>query len=106
MKILIKAVIPVRKNSQRVINKNLRKFNKKNLLIYKINKLRKLNFLNEIIVNTDSDKAIDIAKKVKYPIGNERLIMQAQNVQIVNSGNISLKQQSQNISFLQIALHH
>ena len=65
MKILIKAVIPVRKNSQRVINKNLRKFNKKNLLIYKINKLRKLDFLNEIIVNTDSDKAIDIAKKSK-----------------------------------------
>ena len=65
LKILIKAVIPVRKNSQRVINKNLRKFNKKNLLIYKINKLRKLNFLNEIIVNTDSDKAIDIAKKSK-----------------------------------------
>ena len=35
------AVIPVRKGSQRVKNKNFRKFFKKNLLIYKIEKLKK-----------------------------------------------------------------
>lgn len=72
VKMLIKkkifAVIPVRKGSQRVKNKNLRKFNKKNLLIYKIEKLKKVKHINEIIVNTDSEEAIDIAKfyKVRF----------------------------------------
>ncbi len=59
------AVIPVRKGSQRVKNKSLRKFNKKNLLIYKIEKLKKIKELDKIIVNTDSDEAIDIAKFYK-----------------------------------------
>ena len=39
---MITAVIPVRKGSQRVKNKNIRKFDRKNLLIYKIEKLKKL----------------------------------------------------------------
>ena len=62
------AVVPVRKGSQRVKNKNFRTFGGKNLLIHKIEVLKKLNFLDEIIINTDSDKAISIAKKydVKY----------------------------------------
>ncbi len=55
----------MRKGSQRVKNKSLRKFNKKNLLIYKIEKLKKIKGLDKIIVNTDSDEAIDIAKFYK-----------------------------------------
>lgn len=58
------AVIPVRKNSQRVKKKNFRKFNKKNLLIYKIEKLKKIKWFDDIIVNTDSEEAISIAKKM------------------------------------------
>lgn len=58
----ITAVIPVRKGSQRVKNKNLRVFNKKNLLIYKIEKLKRIKHINKIIVNTDSEEAISIAK--------------------------------------------
>jgi CMP-N-acetylneuraminic acid synthetase len=58
----ITAVIPVRKNSQRVINKNLRSFNKKNLLIYKIEKLKQIKYIDKIIINTDSEEAIKIAK--------------------------------------------
>jgi CMP-N-acetylneuraminic acid synthetase len=58
----ITAVIPVRKDSQRVINKNLRLFNKKNLLIYKIEKLKQIKCIDQIIVNTDSEEAIKIAK--------------------------------------------
>ena len=61
----IKAVIPIRAGSQRVKNKNLRNFNKKNLLIHKIEKLKKVDGLSGIIVNTDSDEAIEIAKKYK-----------------------------------------
>ena len=61
----IVAVIPIRKGSQRVKNKNFRKFSNKNLLIYKILTLKKIRYLDDIIVNTDSDKAISIAKKLR-----------------------------------------
>jgi CMP-N-acetylneuraminic acid synthetase len=61
----ITAVIPVRKNSQRVINKNLRLFNKKNLLIYKIEKLKQIKYIDKIIINTDSEEAIKIAKDLQ-----------------------------------------
>lgn len=62
------AVVPIRKGSVRVKNKNFKPFAGKSLLIHKIHILKKLNFLDEIIINTDSDKAILIAKKlgVKY----------------------------------------
>ena len=43
------AVIPVRKGSQRVKNKNFKPFGSKNLLIHKIETLKKLDFLDEII---------------------------------------------------------
>ena len=67
MKSLV-AVVPIRKGSQRVKRKNFRPFADKNLLIHKIEKLKKLDFIDEIIINTDSEKAISIAKKlnVKY----------------------------------------
>lgn len=58
------AVIPVRKGSQRVKNKNFKKFNNQNLLIHKIIKLKKTNLFDEIIVNTDLMKAIKIAKNL------------------------------------------
>jgi len=56
------AVIPVRKGSQRVNNKNFRSFANENLLIKKIKILKKIKSLDKIIINTDSDKAIKIAK--------------------------------------------
>lgn len=59
------AVIPIRKGSQRVKNKNFRPFGEKNLLIHKIEILKKLEYLDDIVVNTDSEKAISIAKKLK-----------------------------------------
>ena len=58
------AVVPVRKGSERVKNKNFKKFSNKNLLIYKILTLKKVKNLDDIIINTDSDKAISIAKKL------------------------------------------
>ena len=59
------AVITVRKGSQRVKNKNFKKFAGKNLLIHKIEMLKTVKGIDEIIVNTDSTKAINIAKKLK-----------------------------------------
>jgi N-acylneuraminate cytidylyltransferase len=56
------AVVTVRKGSQRVKNKNFKPFCGKNLLEYKIETLKKVKKLDEIIINTDSDEAIKIAK--------------------------------------------
>ena len=58
----LKAVIPVRKGSQRVKDKNFKKFADSNLLQLKIEQIKKLP-VEEIIVNTDSEVAIDIAKE-------------------------------------------
>lgn len=58
----ISTVITVRQGSQRVKNKNLRKFCKKNILIYKIETLLKVKSIKKIIINTDSKEAIKIAK--------------------------------------------
>lgn len=57
----VTAVIPIRAGSQRVPNKNLRPFANSNLLEIKINVLKQSKIIDEIIVNTDSDKAIEIA---------------------------------------------
>ena len=57
----IKAVIPIRKGSQRVKDKNLRPFANTNLLELKIRNLKASGVFDEIIVNTDSDEAIEIA---------------------------------------------
>lgn len=59
----ISVVVTVRKNSQRVKNKNLRRFYRKNLLSYKIEILKKLKNIKNIIINTDSDEAIELARK-------------------------------------------
>ena len=57
------AVVPVRKGSQRVKNKNFKPFAGKNLLLHKIETLKQIPQIDEIIINTDSDQAIEIAKK-------------------------------------------
>ena len=59
----ITAVIPIRKGSQRVPGKNFKEFyNGKNLLELKIESLKQIPLIDEIIVNTDSKEAIRIAK--------------------------------------------
>lgn len=66
MKKLI-AVIPVRAGSQRVRDKNLRPFAGKSLLEYKLEVIKTLP-VDEIIVNTDSEEAMDIAKRAGVSI--------------------------------------
>ena len=58
---IIKEVIPIRKGSQRVPNKNIRPFANTTLLELKIQNLKDSNIFDEIIVNTDSEEAIRIA---------------------------------------------
>jgi|TARA_R110002153_G_scaffold263876_1_gene425437 CMP-N-acetylneuraminic acid synthetase len=59
----ITAVIPIRKGSQRVPDKNFKDFYRgKSLLQLKIESLKQVPLIDEIIVNTDSTDAISIAK--------------------------------------------
>lgn len=64
MKNLI-AVIAARGGSRRVKNKNIRKFGKNSLLERKIIQLKKIREIDEIVVNSDSDKILKIAEKYK-----------------------------------------
>ena len=59
----IVAIVPVRKGSKRIKNKNFKKFHKSNLLEIKISALKKVSLIDEIVVSTDSSRAIKIAKK-------------------------------------------
>ena len=57
------AVVAVRAGSQRVKNKNIRPFSNTNLLELKLKILLKVNNIDEIIVNSDSDIMLEIANK-------------------------------------------
>ena len=56
------AMVPVRKGSQRIKNKNFKPFaNKKNLLTIKLEVLKQVELIDDIVVSTDSEEAIQIA---------------------------------------------
>ena len=59
----ITAIVPVRKGSQRIKNKNLKKFAGKNLLKIKLEMLKKIDIIDNIVVNSDSDDALSIASE-------------------------------------------
>lgn len=56
----ITAIIPARKGSQRVQNKNIKKFGDTSLIEYKINNLKKVDNI-DILISTDCEKVMDIA---------------------------------------------
>ena len=56
------AVIPVKKNSSRFPGKNLMPFGKENLLIRKINQLKRSQIANRILVTSDSEEMLEIAR--------------------------------------------
>jgi CMP-N-acetylneuraminic acid synthetase len=57
----ITIVVPIRKGSQRVKNKNFKPFADSNLLKVKLDVLKQVDVIDEIVVNTDSDIALQIA---------------------------------------------
>lgn len=59
----ITAVIPIRSGSQRVKDKNLRAFADTNLMELKIKNLLQVPELTSIVVNTNSELAIEIINK-------------------------------------------
>ena len=60
---MITAVVPVRKGSVRVKNKNLRPFAGSNLLQIKLDTLKGVGLFDESVVSTDSDEMMDIASR-------------------------------------------
>lgn len=69
----ITAVVPVKGNSSRLPNKNILPFGNSNLLQHKIEQLKQVKGLHEIIVSSDSDEMLAIGeacgvKAVKRPI--------------------------------------
>ena len=61
---MITAIIPVRKGSQRVKNKNIKSFGESSLLELKIKtlqKLKKWNKIDEVIVSSDCEKMLELA---------------------------------------------
>lgn len=61
---VIKALIHVRAGSQRVKNKNIRPFAGSNLLEIKIRQLLSVPEIDGVVVNTESDEMLDIAKSL------------------------------------------
>ncbi len=59
----ITAVIPVRKGSRRLPDKNILPFGNSNLLINKIRQLKCISKIDNIIVSTDSEEMIEMAIK-------------------------------------------
>lgn len=55
------AVIPVKKNSSRLTNKNILPFADDNLLVHKIKQLKKVKEIGRIIVSSDSDEMLELA---------------------------------------------
>lgn len=91
----ITAVIPIRKGSQRVKDKNLRPFGDTSLMELKLSSLLKVPELDAIVVNTNSDEAIEITKRymggVKFRFTEEKSITPLLNVREVNSSVIWAK---------------
>ncbi|MDC0632825.1 acylneuraminate cytidylyltransferase family protein [Candidatus Pelagibacter ubique] len=57
------AIIPCRKNSKGIKNKNIKLFNKKPLLYWTIKVAKQTKLIEKIFVTSDSDRIISIAKK-------------------------------------------
>lgn len=56
------AIIPVREGSTRLKNKNMAPFAGTNLLINKINQLKQVQEIDKIVVSSDSEKMLTMAK--------------------------------------------
>ena len=59
---ILKALIPVRSGSKRVANKNIRPFAGSNLLEVKIKQLQRIKELDGIVVNSNDDEMLAIAR--------------------------------------------
>ena len=66
------AYIPARSGSKRILNKNIKLFKGKPIILYVIENLKKLNFIKSIYVSTDSEKIKKISEKTGAICGDLR----------------------------------
>ena len=59
----ITAIVPVKGNSERVKNKNTRKFADTNLLALKLNHLKKVKNLDDVVVSSENNDILDYVDK-------------------------------------------
>lgn len=60
----VKALVAARSGSVRVQNKNIKPFAEKTLLEYKLEQLKRLNFLDGVVLNSDSDEMLELAQNL------------------------------------------
>ena len=85
------AIVPVRKGSQRIKNKNFKPFAGKNLLRIKLEILKKIDIIDSIVVNSDSEEALTMAKEFGVEQFRRRATMLALNATIAISFKILQK---------------
>ena len=59
----VTAVVAVREGSRRLKDKNIRPFGESNLLIHKLRQLKSVNGIDNIVVSSDSERMLEMAKK-------------------------------------------
>ncbi len=66
------AIIPARKSSSELKNKNIRKFNNKPLITWTLNAAKKSKLIDKVVVSTNSNKILTISKNYKKFIISKR----------------------------------
>lgn len=64
----ITAVIPVREGSRRLKNKNIAPFAGTNILVHKIEQLKRVKEITKIVVSSDSDLMLEMAKSCEVDV--------------------------------------
>lgn len=59
----VSAIVPVRAGSRRLANKNIRPFGDTNLFVHKLRQLRQVKGLDQILVSSDSEEMLDMARQ-------------------------------------------
>ena len=59
----ITAIVPVKGNSTRLPNKNILPFGDSNLLLHKLDQLKQVKGITDIVVSSDSDEMLEMAEK-------------------------------------------
>ena len=59
----ITAIVPVKGNSTRLPNKNILPFGDSNLLLHKLDQLKQVKEITDIVVSSDSDEMLEMAER-------------------------------------------